>query len=216
MRPLPIVFYYVLNRCGLEVVVETEGQVVAIEVETEGVCSLSSIYVKLVILVTEETEVSNEAELVVEVNSNTGLYTYTERIALQTISISMSIVNSTVNEYVNLVELNESVTSIGSNLENLVLNLYTVNLGLVLTVTESDTYCPVLVEIVTNLRKDLDGSLAITIVRAGLETNTATNVNLSVCSHSHHCNKCNSKNLFHNLFTYFFNYTLVHFRAPLS
>ena len=97
---------YILNSLSeLEVVVETEGQVVAIEVETEGVCSLSSIYVKLVILVTEETEVSNKAELVVEVNSNTGLYTYTERIALQTISISMSIVNSTVNEYVNLVEL---------------------------------------------------------------------------------------------------------------
>jgi hypothetical protein len=68
----------------LEVVVNTEAEVRTIEVETKGVSSLGAIVILLLVLPAQETSVGYEAELIVEVNSNTWLDAQTEGVYLVT------------------------------------------------------------------------------------------------------------------------------------
>ena len=190
----------------LEVVVDTETQVATIQVEAEGVSSVSAINIILNILITQEANVSNEAQLLVEVYSNTRLQTYSEGVSLQVVNLGVNVVNTTINEQIHLVELSEGVTSVGSNLEDVSLyaNLLTIILLSVLgmTITQSDTNSPVLVEVVTDLRHNLHDSCLVVTLLVILEAKATTEINLSV-----HCgsnsNGCQSHHdLFHNLFTF--------------
>jgi hypothetical protein len=97
--------------------------------------------------------VSNQTYLVRYSVSNTGLYEYTESIhvVVNTLCVNSSIRQTTIYEYREVASLAEGVTSIGLNAEGV--GNSTVS-GVVVAVSQSNSYREVLVEVITNLRGD--------------------------------------------------------------
>ena len=121
------------NYYELEVVVHTEANFAA-KVEAERLSALV-ITLKFLVLVTEETKVSNEAQLVIQVDSNTRLQTKLPNIVLHFTPLDVLVTETTIDEDVHHVELHSSVTNIWRNSEslNLVIVSNTINLRLVLS-----------------------------------------------------------------------------------
>ena len=108
---------------------------------------------------------SHETQLFVQVNSHTWLKADREGVVLVVTRLSVNILKTTINEQVDLVKLSEGVTSVGIDAKNICLNagLNTANLYRVLSVTISkgNTYRPVLVEVLTNLRNQFDNCIGV-------------------------------------------------------
>lgn len=167
----------------LEVVVKAKGNVVAIEVEAVNVV-LSLGIVVFVVLVTQETYVCSEHKLLRKVYGNTRLQTYEEAVNILTSAVVVLVTYSTINETIDILAVCEGVTSIRSN-------LYTLGTTLVGTLpAESNTGCPVFVEVVANLRNELVSCNGFITVVVTSDTNTATYVNLCISTHSQHKCSC--------------------------
>ncbi len=95
----------------LEVIVQTENHVAAIEVETPAV-SLHVSLVVLSVLITQETNVSNKAQVFVQIHSHTGFQTKLESIGVIAITIVVSITNGTIHEHIHHISVKESPTDI--------------------------------------------------------------------------------------------------------
>ena len=126
---------------------------------------------------------SNEAEIVRQVDSNTGLETEVQSCTHILVATE---INTTVNENVNQLAVDESVTNVGADLEEflsaVVKQHVSHQIALTLLITESNTHCPSVVDVVTNLGNNLELSLCISIAELNASyTNATTEVNL--CTH---------------------------------
>ena len=103
----------------LEVIVQTENHVAAIEVETPAV-SLHVSLVVLSVLITQETNVSDKAQVLVQIHSHTGFQTKLESIGVIAVTIVVSITNGTIHEHIHHISVSESPTDIRTDRHYLV------------------------------------------------------------------------------------------------
>ena len=161
------------GKGGLEAVVDTESEVVAVQVEAETVIAEGRVVV-VSVAVAEEAAVSHEVNILGQVHADTGLDTYLPAghgitCILHLVSVDAE---STVEEEAYSTELGVGVTGIGIYGEGVLFNAFAV----VVRVTESDTEIPAFVEVVANFW--LDGEGGVVVVSVAPETGFTTYVNL--------------------------------------
>ena len=176
-------------RCGLEVVIHTEHDVVVIQVQTESIAAVA-ITLRAVGLETYETNVSHEADLIVGLQSDTRTQTYLKG---RTGILVACKAKTTVDEEVHHASLHKGVTGIRINHEDLSLTRVKVEVAEIastLLITQSHTNSPLVIQIVTDLRNDFVSRLRIAATElCATETYATTNINLSL--HAHCCKSSN-------------------------
>ena len=169
---------------SLEVVINTESDVITVKRCTPNIFCLSTTYIIFSRLPTYKTNVSYKTYLWTKINSKTWSQTSFPLINRWTCCMSMvvmSIAKTTINESIYILRTYESVTSIWCNLErvtrfSLIFNWIT------FTPTDCGTNCPILIDIVTNLWKELISCNSIrTICLRRSNTYATTNITLCAC-----------------------------------
>ena len=109
------------------------------------------------------SELGYEAYLLVQVEGNTRSDTKTISV---TNTVNVSITQTQVREYVEVLAVNEGITNVGVDLSaacTSYLDVALQNLKVALGPTECDTDCPVAVDVVTYFREELVGSLVVCV-----------------------------------------------------
>ena len=182
---------YSFCAVGLEAVVDTEYEVVAVEVETETVVAVSAVLV-VSIAVAEEAAVSHEVYVLGKVHANTGLNaSLPASLRVGTLDLVALNTCSDVSEEANGTELGESVASVGVYFESVSLDTLVVSVA----IAKLDTEVPVSIEVVANFGSD--GEIRRVSVSVTPETYTTTYVNLSGSSYTHEGNEQRKYKLFH-------------------
>ena len=187
---------FLMLSYGLEVVVDAEAQVSTVKTDSEVVALVIAVG-NLGVSVRQSTDFGYKADLVVQIHSNTRIQTDAESVNLYIASLLISIVKTQIAEEVHLLPLHDVATEIGRNLETIGLNTVILAVG----VTNLSTNSPVVIEVITNLRKNFESAglgFSDTILNLVVSvTYTTTNIPLSVHSSSN-TNSCQSHhNLFH-------------------
>ena len=170
----------------LEAEVETEQDVVAVQVNTHHVAAVA-ITLGAEAIETNETNVSNKADLVVEVNS----YTWTEtKVELCADVLVAGQADATINKHVDILGVPSGVTHVGVNGKNLGIHILTIRtilqIASALLIAEGNTSSPLVVEVPTNFRNELVSGLGIcTTILHTCHTNRTTKVALGVNTNSH-------------------------------
>lgn len=140
---------------------------------------------RIVVAIAYKAEVSNEAQFLIEVYCNTGLYTYFPIGNSATVyKVTATYTGFAINEYVNRTKVGNLVAQIGINLEGT--NLCAI--VIFITIAKINTYCPFVIEVVTYFR--INGEVSLVSVIVAPETEFSTNVNLCTCSDTYQCNEC--------------------------
>ena len=170
----------------LEAEVETEQDVVAIQVDTHHVAAVA-ITLGAEAVEAYETNVSNKANLVVEVDSHTWTET---KIELSANILDACQANATIYKHVDILGVPSGVTHVGIYRKNLGIHILTIRTILqvasALLIAEGNTSSPLAVEVPTNFRNELVSGLGIcaTILHT-CHTNRTTKVALGVNTNSH-------------------------------
>ncbi len=132
------------NYIHLELVVDTEQDVCSVKVKTERINLCIMI---LSMLVSDETYMSDKVQVVCKLNCKTRFETNCEYIRINIFTaIQMFVTNTTVNEYINNLRMEECITCIGSYAKS----LFTAFIRSF--PAERNSNSPVIVKVVTHFR----------------------------------------------------------------
>ena len=149
---------------------------------------------------------SHEAGVAVQVHGHTRTQTQLE---LSTHILIAANTYATIDKRIDEVRLENGVAHIRADLQQLGVDILTVvaiaKFASTLLVAQNHTNSPVAVEVITNLRHKLIGSLSIVVTKFHTtDTYRTAQVNLSIHSHCHSGNEQSHQNLFHVVFPFFF------------
>ncbi len=209
---------------NLEVEEETESKVLCAEVKTACVVLAHLLCSVVGTLITEETEVSDNAETVGKVEGNTGTETnFPCACSVAVIAVNIHVPDTgaeayrTVNEELNEVVARTEIrpTCIGVEVEEVVAGLCAA--VVLVLITDAKTYSPLAVEVVTNLRLNVESvgrcSDSLVVEKADAAVTVVPDAEVAAyvpvfCVYtegrcdSHHCE---SKNFLHNFLLFLGN-----------